>query len=180
MSDQRLSKQTVNTRKSKASQSRQVTEDRQSTDADRLEIFRQSFAQAALPDIPPIPGYHVVWLASDNIRDSLQMRARMGYTPVLDEDVKGFEFVAEKGGKFEGMIKVNEMVAYKLPLELYNMYMQENHHYKPAAEETKLTDAVTAVKEAMRAKGGHVDVGDGVEALQALDSVEVPDFTDMG
>ena len=179
MSDPRLSKQTVNTRKSKASQNRQVTQDRVSTDATRLEVFRSSFAQAALPDIPPIPGFHVVWLASNNPRDSLQMRQRMGYTPVTDEDVKGFEFVADKGGATDGLIRVNEMVAYKLPSNLYNLYMRENHHERPAAEETKLTDAVTAVKEAMRSKGGHVDEGDGVEALRLLDRVEVPDFTDV-
>src|SRR5580693_4153540 len=98
MQDQRLSKQTVNTRKSKAAQNRTVTEDREQTDADRLEIFRASHAQAALPDIPPIPGFHVVWLASNNPRDSLQMRHRMGYVPMTNEDVKGFEFTADKGG----------------------------------------------------------------------------------
>jgi hypothetical protein len=180
MSDARLSKQTVNTRKSRTSQERQVTEDRTSMDASRLEVFRSSFAQAALPDIPPIPGFHVVWLASNNPRDSLQMRTRMGYTPVVAEDVKGFEFVADKGGITDGLIRVNEMVAYKLPLDLYNLYMRENHHYKPAQEETKLTDAITAAKAAIRSKGGDVDEGDGVEALRRLDAVEVPDFTDVG
>lgn len=180
MSDARLSKQTVNTRKSRASQNRQVTEDREQTDAERLELFRASTAQAALPDIPPIPGFHVIWLASNNPRDSLQMRQRQGYTPVTPEDVKGFEFVTDnQGGKQDGLIRVNEMVAYKLPMSLYNLYMRENHHYKPAAEETKLTDAVTAVRRNAQAQGADVDEGDGVEALrQKLDSVPVPDFSE--
>ncbi len=178
-SDARLSKQTVNTRKSRAAQNREVTEDRTTTDASRLEIFRASFEQAALPDIPPIPGFHVIWLCSNNPRDSLQMRHRMGYTPVLNEDVKGFEFVADKGGATDGLIRINEMVAYKLPLDLYNLYMRENHHYKPMHEETKLTDAVDAAKAALKRKGSNVDEGDGVEALRQLDSVEVPDFTDV-
>ena len=178
MSDQRLSKQTVNTRKSRASQNWQVTEDREQTDADRLEMFQLSHLQAALPDIPPIPGFHVTWLTSTNSKDSLQLRARLGYVPVQAEDVKGFEFVADKGGVTDGLIRVNEMVAFKLPMRLYNMYMQENHHYAPAREETKLTDTATQVKQQLAAKGSNVDEGNGVEALRQLDSVAVPDFTE--
>lgn len=178
MSDERLSKQTVNSRKSKASQNRQVTEDRESSDAERLEMFRAAHAQAALPDIPPIPGFHVVWLTSTNSKDSLQMRHRQGYVPVQGEDVKGFEFVADKGGQTDGLIRVNEMVAYKLPMHLYNLYMRENHHYAPAREETKLTDTAQQVKQQLRAKGSNVDEGDGVEALRLLDSVPVPDFSE--
>lgn len=176
--DDRLSKQTVSTRKSRASQNRQVTEDREQADAERLEIFRGSFAQAALPDIPPIPGFHVVWLASNNPRDSLAMRHRMGYTPVTNEDVKGFEFVADKGGATDGLIRVNEMVAYKLPMQLYNLYMRENHHNRPLQEQSKLTDTATQLKQQARARGADVDEGDGVEALRELDSVPVPDFSE--
>lgn len=178
MSDERLSKQTVNTRKSKATQNREVTQDREQTDAERLELFRATGMQAALPDIPPIPGFHVVWLTSTNSKDSLQMRHRQGYTPVLSEDVKGFEFVADKGGVTDGLIHVNEMVAYKLPMHLYNLYMRENHHYAPAREETKLTDTAQQVKEQASRSKSRVDEGDGVEALRLLESVPVPDFSE--
>jgi len=176
--DVRISKATVNTRKSKAAQNREVTEDREQTDAAKLELFRASFAQAALPDIPPIPGFHVVWLASNNPRDSLAMRHRMGYTPVVAEDVKGFEFVADKGGALDGLIRVNEMVAYKLPLSLYNLYMRENHHNRPAQEQTKLTDTVTSLKQKAQQDSGDIDEGDGVAALRELDSVPVPDWSE--
>lgn len=178
MSDERLSKQTVNARKSKASQDRQVTEDREATDAERLDMFRAAHAQASLPDIPPIPGFHVVWLTSTNSKDSLQMRHRMGYAPVVPEDVKGFEFVADKGSQTDGLIRVNEMVAYKLPMHLYNLYMRENHHYAPAREETKLTDTAQQVKEQLARKGSRVDEGDGVEALRQMDAIPVPDFSE--
>jgi hypothetical protein len=176
--DVRISKATANTRKSKAAQNRTVTEDREQTDAAKLELFRASFAQAALPDIPPIPGFHVVWLASNNPRDSLAMRHRMGYTPVVSEDVKGFEFVADKGGALDGLIRVNEMVAYKLPLSLYNLYMRENHHNRPAQEQTKLTDTVTSLKQKAQQDSGDIDEGDGVAALRELDSVPVPDWSE--
>lgn len=180
MTDERLSKQTVNTRKTKASQNRQVTEDREQTDAERLDMFRAAHLQSALPDIPPIPGFHVVWLTSTNSKDSLQMRHRMGYVPVEPEDVKGFEFVADKGTQTDALIRVNEMVAYKLPLHLYNLYMRENHHYAPAREETKLTDTARNVKEQLQRKGSDVDEGDGVEALRLLEAVPVPDFSEEG
>lgn len=175
--DQRISKQTVNTRKPRAAQNRTVTEDREQTDADRLAIFQATHLQSALPDIPPIPGFHVVWLASNNPRDSLAMRHRLGYTPVLAEDVKGFEFVSDKGGAVDGLIRVNEMVAYKLPLELYQLYMRENHHDRPAHEQTKLTDTASQIKRAAQARGADVEEGDGVEALREMD-VPVPDFAE--
>ncbi len=119
-----------------------------------------------------------MWLTSTNSKDSLQMRHRQGYAPVVAEDVKGFEFVADKGGQTDGLIRVNEMVAYKLPMHLYNLYMRENHHYAPAREETKLTDTAQQVKQQLQAKGSNVDTGDGVEALRLLESVPVPDFSE--
>jgi hypothetical protein len=178
MTDSRLSKQTVNTRKSRASQDRQVTEDREQTDAERLAIFQSAHDQAALPDIPPIPGFHVVWLSSTNSRDSLPMRQRQGYVPVTPEDVKGFEFVSDKGTVSDGLIRVNEMVAFKLPMSLYNLYMRQNHHFKPAEEETKLTDTVSNIKRQLRGNGSDVDEGDGVEALRELAEIPVPDFSE--
>jgi hypothetical protein len=157
---------------------RTVTEDRQQTDADRLEMFKQAQAQASLPDIPPIPGYHVVWLTTTNSKDSIQMRTRMGYVPVTPEEVKGFEFGVGQGNLSDALIRINEMAAYKLPIHLYNLYMQENHHYAPAREETKLTDTANQVKQQLASKGSHVDEGDGVEALRNMDSIAVPDFTE--
>jgi hypothetical protein len=143
-----------------------------------MEIFKAAHAQAVLPDIPPIPGFHDIWLASNNPRDSLQMRHRLGYRPVEPDDVKGFEFVSDKGTHTDGLIRVNEMVAYKIPSELYQQYMRHNHHYAPAQEETKLTDTVTQVKRQLASQGSNVDECDGVEALRKLDSVAVPSFLD--
>ena len=178
MTDSRLSKQTVNTRKSRASQNRQVTEDREQTDAERLAIFNAAHDEAMLPNIPPIPGYHVVWLTSNNTRDTLAMRHRQGYVPVTEDDVKGFQFSTDKGGVQDGLIRVNEMVAYKLPMSLYNLYMQQNHHFKPAQEETKLTDTATNLKKQAEKNGSDVDEGDGVEALRKLEHIPVPDFSE--
>jgi len=180
MANARQSKQTVNRRDSRLAQNRAVTETRNSTDADRLALFRMAHAQAALPDLPPIPGYHVCWLTSNNSKDSLSMRRRLGYEPIKPEEMVGFgEFATGQGGAIDGLIHVNEMVAFKLPLELYQSYMEENHHYAPAREDEKLTDAAQQAKEHLQRKTGKaVELGDGIENLETMASIQVPDFTD--
>lgn len=176
MQDSRLSKQTANNRKSRATQNRAVTEDRVSSDAVRLEEFRMMHAQAALPNIPTIPGYHVCWLTTNNPRDSLQQRIRLGYEPIKPEDVKGFDYAVGTEGATSGLIHVNEMVAFKIELGLYNLYMQDAHHHQPAFEETKLTQRVEEVQKQARAQGADVEEGDGVDALRDLDSIAVPTY----
>lgn len=185
MSDARIartsksSKQTVNTRSTRASQQREVTQDRETTDAVRLHAFQMMHSQAALPDLPPIPGYHVCWLTTGNTRDSLQARERLGYEPIKISEAKGFENAVGKAGTpLDGLVHVNEMVAYKLPLRLYNAYMQEAHHFAPAREDEKLTDASERVKEELERRGSRAVTGDGVEALRELDSVAVPTYED--
>jgi hypothetical protein len=178
MPDERLSKQTVSRRSTRASQNRQVTQNRQGTDADRLELFRMAHAQAALPDLPPIPGYHVCWLTSTNSKDSLAFRRRLGYEPIKPEELVGFgEFAVGVGGTVDGLVHVNEMVAFKLPLDIYNQYMQENHHHAPAREDEKLTDSARQAREYLAKKTGKdAQVGEGVEMLDQMASIPVPDF----
>lgn len=148
-----------------------------------MELFRQAHAQAALPNLPTIPGYHTVWLTSTNPKDSLSFRRRLGYEPITPEEYVGFgEFATGVAGTPQaGLICVNEMVAFKLPIDLYNEYMQENHHYAPAREDEKLTDAAQQAKEHLQRKTGKsVELGDGIDGLEAMASIRVPDFTDQG
>jgi hypothetical protein len=77
---------------------------------------------------------------------------RYGYTPVTAEDVPGFEFATLKTGEYAGMIGVNEMLAFKLPLSLYQKFMTEWHHDAPAREESGVTDMGRFQDEA-RARG---------------------------
>jgi hypothetical protein len=178
----RSSKQTVNRRLGRAASNRSQTQNRKATDADRMELFRQAHAQAALPDLPPIPGYHVCWLTSTNSKDSLSFRRRLGYEPIKPEEMVGFgEFATGGTGTPQaGLICVNEMVAFKLPIDVFNEYMQENHHYAPAREDEKLTDAAQQAKEALQRKTGKaVELGDGIDGLTTMASIRVPDFTDQ-
>jgi hypothetical protein len=70
-SDERLKKNSGEGREDRAMQNRAVTENREISDDDRLDMFRQQFFQAALPDLPKIPGFHVCWLTTTNPRTDL-------------------------------------------------------------------------------------------------------------
>lgn len=144
---------------------RPVTENRTTSDNERVELFRQSFFQSALPDLPKIDGFHVCWLTTTNPRDSIQARARLGYVPVKPEEIAGWEHATVKTGEYAGLIGVNEMVAFKLPIELYDMYMREAHHDAPHREEERLQDTIRTIEDQAKGTGGRLDVGDGSREL---------------
>lgn len=153
-------------REDRAMDDRARTENRQLTDEDRLREFQSQFFKEVLPDLPRIPGYHTCWLTTTNSRDSIPQRIRMGYEPVKPEEVPGYEYATLKTGEWAGYIGVNEMLAFKLPLSLYNMYMKEAHHDAPAREQSKLTDVVDNIREGARAKGGEVLEYEGMAELR--------------
>lgn len=135
-------------RVSRATQERTLTEDRTVTDEDRLKMFQSTFFQEALPALPPLPGYHMIWLTTTNPRDSLAMRMRLGYELVrADEYGERWQSLAVKqGSEHAGHIMVNEMIAAKIPLDLYQKFMLEAHHHGPAREQEKLTQVVDQIR----------------------------------
>jgi len=126
---------------------RNVSESRELTDSARLDAYRKSFYQSSLPDLPKIPGYHVCWLTTTNTRDPLHSRIRLGYELIEAADIPGWEHASIKDGEHAGYIGVNEMIAAKLPIHLYEAYMQESHHIQPLSEEEKLTVANQTIAE---------------------------------
>lgn len=128
-------------RKSRDAEDRRITENRELTDSERVDEFRKTFFQSALPDLPPIEGYHVCWLTTENPRDPIHGRVRLGYEPIKVADMPGWEHASLKTGEWAGMIGINEMVAFKLPLHLYEAYMREAHHEQPLLEEEALNEA---------------------------------------
>lgn len=153
-------------------QDRGVSENRELMDAERAALFRARQFQSALPDLPDIPGFHVCWLTTTNPRDSIPTRMRLGYEPIRPEDIPGYEVPTIKTGELNGMIGVNEMVAFKLPIDLYQMYMRIAHHEEPMREESKLADTAQHIAEQARKQGADVIEGDGIEALRK--SVRAP------
>jgi hypothetical protein len=139
--------------------------DRELSDDERLELFRLSLFQNQLPSLPQIPGFHMCWLTTANPRDSIQGRLRLGYTLVRAAEMPGWEHSVLTGGQFEGCVGVNEMVAAKLPLRLFEMYMTEAHHNQPLAEEGKLRATLDAIRDQARGKGAALTLEEGMAAL---------------
>ena len=167
MTDLRTKKSEDSGRASRGMEERTVTENRVMTDEDRLDMFRMSLHQSALPDLPEIPGYHVCWLTTANPRDSIHYRRSLGYEPILSEDMPGWEHSSVKTGEYAGLIGVNEMVAFKLPMRLYEAYMRESHHERPRQEEQKLADTADFIRTQAKQLGGDVYEGDGYEGLRS-------------
>lgn len=163
--DERLKKSADN-RESRAMTDRVVTQDRAVSDDERVEMFRQQFFQSALPELPKLPGWHLCWLTTTNPRDSIPNRLRLGYEPVKPEDIPGWEYATVKTGEWAGFIGVNEMLAFKLPMSLYEKFMQEAHHDAPNREEEKLTDTAEFMEQQARASGSKLYEGDGMGDLR--------------
>jgi hypothetical protein len=161
MTDERLKKSAGENRESRAMQDRTVTENREITDDERVEMFRQQFFQSSLPDLPNIAGWHMCWLTTTNPRDSIHTRIRLGYQAVKPEDVPGWEYATLKTGDWQGFIGVNEMLAFKLPMSLYEKYMTEAHHDAPLREEEKLTDTAEFLEQQARASKSKLQLGEG-------------------
>ena len=164
--DERLKKELGASRRSRAMDDREVTERRDISDDDRLRMFQQQLFNDALPDLPEIPGYHVCWLTTTNPRDSIHRRMQLGYEPVKPEEVPGMEYATIKTGEWTGFIAVNEMLAFKLPMSLYQSFMKEAHHDAPAREEGKLAETAEYLREQAERSGATLYEGDGISDLR--------------
>jgi len=164
--DDRLKKTTDTGRRSRAMDDRRVTESRELSDDDRVQMFRDAFYQSALPDLPEIPGYHVCWLTTTNLRDPIQGRFRLGYEPVKPEEVPGWEYASVKTGEYAGLIGVNEMIAAKLPERLYFRLMREAHHDAPLREEERITSSMDSMNERARGSKSRMIEDDGFSEMR--------------
>lgn len=165
MSDERLKKNAGMIRESREAADRATTENREISDDERVEMFRQQFHQSALPDLPKMSGWHTCWLTTTNPRDSIHARMRLGYEPIKPEEVPGWEYASIKTGEWQGFIGVNEMLAFKIPQSLYERYMHEAHYEAPMREEEKLSDTARGIAEQLRRSGSEVTMGDGTTDL---------------
>ena len=164
--DERLKKELGVGRQSREMEDRQVLENREVTDDDRLEMFRAQLFNDALPDLPNIPGYHMCWLTTTNPRDPIHRRIQLGYEPIKASEVPGMEFASVKTGEWSGMVGVNEMIAFKLPETLYQRFMQEAHHDAPLREENKLAETAEIMRQQAEGSGSTLFEGDGLMEMR--------------
>lgn len=146
---------------------RAYEESRVLNDDQRLELFKNSFTQAALPDLPRAPGWHNIWLSTTNPKDPIHFRLRIGYELIRAKDVPGYEIMMVKNpqSEFDGCIMVAEMVAARIPMSLYQKYMKEVHHDAPREEEGRLRSTLDTIRQHAEGKGSQWFEGNGMRDL---------------
>jgi hypothetical protein len=144
--DDRLKQELGASRRTREIEDRPVTENRVVSEDDRLEMFRAQLFNDALPDLPDVPGYE----------------------PVKPEEIPGMQYASVKTGEWAGFIGVNEMLAFKLPMSLYQRYMKEAHHDAPLREENKLAETAQMIKEQLKSMGSTIEEGDGMSDLREV------------
>jgi hypothetical protein len=138
--DDRIKKNLSAGRETRASQdaSRAAPEEGFVSSQERRKMFRSEWLQEALPSPPPIPGFHLCWLSSNNQYDPIHKRVRLGYQPVKADELPGFDTYKVKAGEHVGFVACNEMLLYKLPEDIYQEMMLELHYHAPMEEQEKI------------------------------------------
>ena len=127
-------------RESRSSQdaSRAAPEEKFMSSQERRKMWSDEWTQSALPKVPELAGWHFCWLSTTNGYDSIDKRLRLGYVPVKADELPGYEDYRVKSGEHVGFISCNEMLLFKLPMDIYQEVMTYHHHDKPREEAEKI------------------------------------------
>lgn len=117
---------------------RRAPEEKFISSQERRKMFSEEWTQSALPKLPEIDGWHLCWLSTTNSYDSIDKRIRLGYVPVKADEFPGYETYRVKSGEHVGYISCNEMLLFKLPMDIYQDIMTYQHHEKPREEAEKI------------------------------------------
>ena len=101
-------------------------------------MWSEEWTQSALPKLPNMDGWHPCWLSTTNSYDSIDKRIRLGYVPVKADELPGYEDYRVKSGEHVGYISCNEMLLFKIPMEIFQEVMTHMHHDKPREEAEKI------------------------------------------
>jgi hypothetical protein len=139
-------------------------------------MWSDEWTQSALPKLPELPGWHLCWLSTTNTYDSIDKRIRLGYVPVKAEELLGFDNYRVKAGEHVGFIACNEMLLYKLPMEIYQDVMLQLHHEAPMSETDKIRVQLESLQGARDSSGKSLGRVEG-EGFGDLDrNVKTPVF----
>ena len=118
--------------------SHKAPEDKFISTQERRRMWSEEWTHSALPKLPNLSGWHLCWLSTTNSYDSIDKRIRLGYVPVKSEELPGFEDYRVKSGEHVGHISCNEMLLFKLPMDIFQEIMTYQHHDKPREEADKI------------------------------------------
>lgn len=154
----------------------QERDDYDDMENERFRVFLETSLQSVLPPLPKDPEYHFCWLSTTNPRDTVQNRIRMGYELLTLKMLPGWDNTSLKTGDYAGCIGVNEMIAARIPMRLYDRIMRHVHHTLPLEEEQKLKASNQQMKEQAERSGGRLIEGDGT--ADVVQRAPVPRFVD--
>jgi hypothetical protein len=133
--------------------SRAAPEDKFISTQERKKMWSEEWTQSALPKLPTLSGWHLCWLSTTNSYDSIDKRIRLGYVPVKSEEFPGYEDYRVKAGEHVGYISCNEMLLFKLPMDVFQEVMTHMHHDKPREESEKIRVQVENLQGARDSNG---------------------------
>ena len=133
--------------------SRAAPEDKFISTQERRKMWSEEWTQSALPKLPSLNGWHLCWLSTTNSYDSIDKRIRLGYVPVKSEEFPGYEDYRVKAGEHVGYISCNELLLFKLPMDVFQEVMTHMHHDKPREESEKIRVQVENLQGARDSNG---------------------------
>jgi hypothetical protein len=136
-----------------ADASRAAPEDKFVSTQDRKRMWSEEWTQSALPKLPSLDGWHLCWLSTTNSYDSIDKRIRLGYVPVKSEELPGYEDYRVKSGEHVGYISCNELLLFKLPMDVFQEVMTHMHYDKPREESEKIRVQVEQLQGARDSNG---------------------------
>lgn len=157
---------------------REIADDPDLLEEERLELFLETQHQTVLPNLPPMDGFHVCWLTTSNPRDSIQWRQSIGYELLTVEQCPQWRGIPGQIGGLHGCVCINEMVAARIPISLYNKLMKMVGHYLPLKEEEKLRANTQLLAQRARDRQIQVQEGDGTADIVQRAERPIPVFTE--
>ena len=115
------------------------------SDEERRKLLRKDWVQEVLPSPPVIAGFHCCWLSTTNSTDPVYKRIQRGYTPVKASEAPalGSQYMAQ-GGEFDGCVACNEMLLFKIPMQLYQDLMTIYHSDMPLEQEAAIRENINS------------------------------------
>lgn len=149
--DERIAKRNDgDSRLDRSNSDRSVTGNREVTDTVRGQERRAMLrdTNTLLPAPPEVPGYHSFWATTTNTKDTVEARQRLGYTFISRDEAPNYEFDKLKSGDTSSdRIMIAEMVAMKLPLDMWQEDMMDIHHNMPTEMARGIKDNITKFKD---------------------------------
>ena len=158
--------------------SRRAPEEKFISAQERQKMWSEEWTQSALPKLPEMDGWHLCWLSTTNSYDSIDKRMRLGYVPVKADEIPGYEEYRVKSGEHVGYISCNEMLLFKLPMDIYQEVMLYQHHEKPREEAEKIRVQVENLQGQRDSNGRPLLMveGEGIGSIEQQPN-RVPTFT---